>query len=118
MRTEIVGRKLSDRERAVIEELLNSTPELWNKYSRQLDSVRVAEMSDGGMGSLLFDSKRGKQRSLEKSIVEGEFLDKDDVVVSISLNVDQYGDLFELDAWKVDFSPLIAWPEPEQVAVK
>jgi hypothetical protein len=28
------------------------------------------------------------------------------VPVSVALNVDQHGELFELDLWKVDFSPL------------
>jgi hypothetical protein len=28
------------------------------------------------------------------------------VLVSVALNVDQRGELFELDLWKVDFSPL------------
>jgi hypothetical protein len=28
------------------------------------------------------------------------------MLVSVALNVDQRGELFELDLWKVDFSPL------------
>ena len=40
-----------------------------------------------------------------------QFRDKDGVLVSASLNVDQNGALFEVDIWKVDFSPVIELSE-------
>ena len=39
-----------------------------------------------------------------------QFKDQDGIEVSVSLNVDQFGQLFEVDIWKVDFSPLIRIP--------
>jgi hypothetical protein len=61
-------------------------------------------MNDGGMGSLRFVGSA--DRRFGKCIGEAEFDDLDGVPVSVALNVDQYGQLFELDLWKVDFSPL------------
>ncbi|MCK1651415.1 hypothetical protein IVA88_08165 [Bradyrhizobium sp. 149] len=64
----------------------------------------VEEMNDGGMGSLLFAGSA--DRRFGKCIGEAEFDDADGVLVSVALNVDQRGELFEVDLWKVDFSPL------------
>jgi hypothetical protein len=64
----------------------------------------VEEMNDGGMGSLRFVGSA--DRRLGKCIGEAEFDDADGVTVSVALNVDQRGELFELDIWKVNFSPL------------
>src|SRR2546421_11169790 len=64
----------------------------------------VEDMNDGGMGSLLFVGSA--DRRFGKCIGEAEFDDADGVLVSVALNIDQRGKLFELDLWKVDFSPL------------
>ncbi|PPQ19023.1 hypothetical protein CV770_12900 [Bradyrhizobium sp. AC87j1] len=64
----------------------------------------VEEMNDGGMGSLRFVGSA--DRRLGKCIGEAEFDDADGVPVSVALNIDQRGELYELDFWKVDFSPL------------
>jgi hypothetical protein len=32
------------------------------------------------------------------------------VALSITINADQHGSLFEMDIWKVDFTPLIRLP--------
>ncbi|WP_420885213.1 DUF6984 family protein, partial [Candidatus Symbiothrix dinenymphae] len=37
-------------------------------------------------------------------------VDEDGVDVIASLNIDDTGDLYELDIWKTDFSPLIKLP--------
>ena len=39
-----------------------------------------------------------------------EFTDSDGVVVSVTLNLDQRGKLFEVDVWKTDFQPVIDVP--------
>ena len=44
-------------------------------------------------------------------ISEAEYFDKDGVIVSIVLNLDHTGRLYEYDSWKVDFSERIALPE-------
>jgi hypothetical protein len=64
----------------------------------------VEEMNDGGMGSLRFVGVQG--RHLGKCVGSAEFIDADGILASVALNVDQNGELFELDIWKVDFSPL------------
>ena len=83
---------------------------------RQLELARVRDMDDGGMGSLKFAGD--ESRSLGSCLVEAEFLDRDGVPVSIALNADTYGRLYELDMWKVDFAPLQEYPDFEQVTIK
>ena len=69
-------------------------------------------MKDSGMGSLLLFTKktRNKNRVFGECIAEYLFHDEDGVEVNVALNIDEDGDLFELDIWKVDFSPLIHLP--------
>jgi hypothetical protein len=43
-------------------------------------------------------------------LVEAEYVDSDAVLVSIAVNADQTGQPFEIDFWKVDFSPLKQYP--------
>ncbi|MBK6296439.1 MAG: hypothetical protein IPF55_21165 [Rhodoferax sp.] len=38
--------------------------------------------------------------------------------MSIVVNVDKRGNLFELDFWKVDFSPLCQYPTPDRLVLK
>jgi hypothetical protein len=69
----------------------------------------VEDMEDGGMGSLLFASSTTKPR-YGRTVSEAWFLDSDRVPVVVSLNLDQNDELFELDSWKVDFSPRRSLP--------
>jgi hypothetical protein len=64
----------------------------------------VEPMSDGGMGSLQFGSR--SNRRFGSCIASATFTDTDGVPVSATLNVDQFGELFELDIFKADFSAL------------
>jgi len=84
----------------------------------QLGSSRVVEMGDGGMGSLKFQSRGGKDPRLGETVSQAEFIDEDGVAVSATINLDQYGNLYELDVWKVDFSPLKRWPKPQELVVR
>jgi hypothetical protein len=81
-----------------------------------LDLLNVEEMNDGGMGGLYFVSpqKAKSERRFGKCISERQFSDSDNIPILISVNVDEAGDLFELDIWKVDYSPLIRIPECEK----
>ena len=72
-------------------------------------------MNDGGMGSLEFESCKPSRKAHE--LVEAQFEDIDGTLVSVSVNVDQDGDLFELDFWKVDFSPLLRFPAASAVVI-
>lgn len=73
-------------------------------------NLRLKTMNDGEMGSLLFENLDGVERRLGETVAECYFEDSDGTLVSATLNLDQYGALFELDVWKVDFSKLQRWP--------
>lgn len=82
----------------------------------QLECAQVRDMDDGGMGSLQFAG--GERRSLGSCLVEADYLDRDGVPVSIALNLDTNGLLYELDMWKVDFAPLKEYPDLKRVTIK
>jgi hypothetical protein len=76
----------------------------------------VRDMDDGGMGSITFDIE-GNQRRNEQ-VAKAEYIDDDGVLVDIELSSDENGNLFELDFWKVDFSPLKVYPSIEKIEIK
>jgi hypothetical protein len=41
---------------------------------------------------------------------EKVFIDSDGIPIMVYLDLDQSGALYELDIWKVDFSPVIKYP--------
>jgi hypothetical protein len=82
----------------------------------QLECAQVRGMDDGAMGSLEFAG--GGHRFLGSCLVEAEYLDRDGVPVSVALNSDANGLLYELDMWKVDFAPLLEYPNFEYVTIK
>jgi hypothetical protein len=100
------GRKLRPAERAVVTALVPSVTAV-------LEDAVVVEMRDGGMGSIRF--LNGGERRRSRSIAEAQYVDDDGVLVVIELNVDEKDELFELDFWKVDFSPLRRYPNPEDL---
>lgn len=103
-----MSRTLKLRERSFIKMILKNNSEA--KYLLPyLSKYLVEEMEDGSMGGLKFISEK-KDRHLGKKIASFDFIDEDDVPVSVTLNVDNYGDLYELDIWKIDFSPLKSLP--------
>jgi hypothetical protein len=78
------------------------------------DRLRVEPMDDGGMGSLRFESDTPDPH-FGKELAACEFEDEDGVLVSVTLNVDRGGKLFELDVWKTDFNALRRWPALGQI---
>jgi hypothetical protein len=74
-------------------------------------------MSDGGMGSIKFLHADDRVRRLGFEVAKATYTDDDGIPVSIALNLDQYGDLFELDFWKVDFSSLVRYPRVDELRV-
>jgi len=81
-----------------------------------MSSIKLEVMDDGGMGSHKFhntniDSKLGREAS------SCSFIDTDGIAVSATLNLDQYGSLFELDLFKGDFSKLQKWPLASELKV-
>ena len=83
---------------------------------RQLDRAQVRDMDDGGMGSLEFAGD--SFRSLGWCLVKASYLDSDGMPVSIALNLDTNGQLYELDMWRVDFAPLRQYPDFERSTVE
>ena len=79
-----------------------------------LDALRVKPMSDGGMGSLAI-LPLDDTRKYGSSPGKCHFYDVDGVPVSAELNLDQDGAPYEIDVWKVDFSPTVAWPSRQEL---
>ncbi len=79
----------------------------------ELDKATVSDMNDGGMEGIRFigpvDATYGS------SLCEADGKDADGVPLSISINLDKQDNLFELDIWKVDFSPLKRYPTPDML---
>ena len=82
----------------------------------KLDAYRVINMDDGGMGGLEFLPGRPERKMLEQ-IAEGSYLDVDGIHVSVTVNLDQEGELFELDSWKVNNDQLIRVPGGSEVPI-
>lgn len=104
-------RKLRSQEKFLLKELL-SKGNLTLPYDLDNDLV-ASEMYDGDMGSLLLHPpgvKESDQRSFGCQISECIFKDKDNVDVIASLNLDEKGNLYELDIWKTDYNPIIQLP--------
>lgn len=77
------------------------------------DKLLVRPMEDGQMGSLhLFpNGLTDENRLFGQQVSEHQFTDIDGVDVIASLYLDGANNLFELDMWKTNFSPLIKIPE-------
>lgn len=76
-----------------------------------LDNYLVQPMEDGGMGSLTIIPCQFKsviKRDDGPMVAEIHSFDKDQVEVIISLFLDTQNTPYELDIWKVDFTPLIS----------
>ena len=103
---------MSGPEADLLVALIDMLPQA-SELRSQMAGALVQKMQDGGMGSLRFVCPDEHRTAHE--VVAAKALDSDGVPLEISLNLDQYGKLFELDLWKVDFSPLHHLPEPAQV---
>ena len=106
------GRPLRPIERDLIERMLT-----WEnaEVDAKLSSSLVEDLQDGGMGSVLFLTPGKSSRHLGKAVARAEYIDEDGVPVSIVINVDQDGELYEVDFWKVDFSPLRRYPKISEI---
>ncbi len=105
------SRKPSILEQQLIELLINKSS--MNIRCNWKESLWVKPMKDGEMGSLLLfpNGKIEENRLFGKCVSEHQFTDKDGVEVIAALNIDNEGELFEIDIWKTDFSPLISLPK-------
>lgn len=84
--------------------------------SVDLTNLKVSEMEDGHMGSLLlFVDGKYIRRESPIYVSECQFKDVDGVVVIATLYSDVNGVLSEVDIWKTNFEPLIALPSSYDV---
>lgn len=103
-------RKLTSQEKNLINLLITkskiSFPDDWDK------NLSVIPMQDGKMGSLYLIPNNiiNRERKFGKQISDIQFNDLDGIEVIASLNLDEEGELFELDMWKTNYSKLIAIP--------
>ena len=74
-----------------------------------LADTPVRVMDDGQMGSLEFVGAEGRRAGRNAGCAE--FSDADGVTVNAALLLDQEGRPFQLDIWKVDFTPLVRIPD-------
>jgi hypothetical protein len=111
------ARQLRNNERDLIAAMLLGKPS-HAELLRGLEARAVEDMQDGGMGSIRFVDDCGAGRHLGNVIAEAEYTDDDGVVVSIALNTDTSGGFYEVDFWKVDFSPLLRYPSPSDLRIK
>lgn len=74
-----------------------------------LHTTEVVELTPTGIGSLRFINHMPNRR-LGERIASTQFLDEDGVPVLVALYLDQAGELYELDCWKADDSPLLRIP--------
>ena len=105
-------RPLTKAEADLLTALIDMMPD-GARIRRQIAGARVQEMKDSRMGSLRFIN--GGSHRMHGEPIAAKATDEDGVPLEISINLDENGDLFELDIWKVDFSPLRRLPEPAQV---
>lgn len=106
-------RPLTNDEANLIKILLANKKKQYAKLKISF-SDSVISLDDGGMGSFLFFNEQNEKSNLEIiPISEYQFSDKDNVPVLATLYSYSDGRLYELDIWKVDFSPLLAYPNTQ-----
>ena len=109
-------RRLRKSERDLIGAMLGGKPSHAELIS-SLNADTVEDMQDGGMGGIRFCGDDRGKRPLA-GIAEAEYTDDDGVLVSIVLNTDTKGAIYEVDFWKTDFSPLRRYPPPSELRLK
>lgn len=110
----ITGRRIRNDEAALLRAMLRDRSAEW---TAQIPGAMVKQMTDGAQASFQFASKLPGFRRFGKQVAEAAYTDDDGTHVSITINVDENGDLFELDVWKVDDTPLIRFPTPDDIVL-
>jgi hypothetical protein len=110
-------RELREDESRVIRKMLFQIG-VGTEFEDQLAAMKVQTMADGGMGSIRFyDGRDRSPLDYGGQIAEAAFQDADGMPVSVTLSVDRAGQLFEMDVFKADFSPLIRYPALDDLAI-
>jgi len=105
-------RVIRDEEKKMIQKLLENHP-LYNKYENTIQHQKVRTMLDGDMGSIEFFCE--KYAPMGGILAEAEYMDIDNIKVIITIIYNKFGELWEIDFWKVDFSSLKKYPKPEDL---
>lgn len=106
------GRNIKEDEKVLITSILKLADS-----AERIPSIPevVYDLDDGGMGSIKFTNNL--ERVYDKDILQVNYIDSDKTPVVIALTVDDRGDLFELDFWKVNFEKLLRYPEPHEIKI-
>jgi hypothetical protein len=110
------SRRLRPEEVILIAEML-SPGHARSEFITRNSGYYVQDMNDGGMGSIRFLAESETDPRFAGEIARAEYLDRDGILVSITINSNQHGELYEVDFWKTDFSPLHQYPEPSQLRI-
>ena len=113
----MVCRNFTKEETVIVSFLLRAAKKDDFYISNFISETQCSDMKDGGMGSLHF-MPRGQMvanddREFDYEMRPCHFMDEDGVLVCVALYADSVGLPFELDVWKVNFSPLIRMPNEE-----
>lgn len=102
----IKKRHITKQEESLLEELISKAN--INISFNWKKELLVSDLIDGGMGSLSLYPPRitDKKREFGSQVSDCQFKDTDGVIVIASLYLDKEGNMYELDIWKTDFSPL------------
>ena len=106
------GRPLREEEKRLILAIAGTTSALKLRQIGDLDDIRVLDMNDGGMGSVRVIGSDDVASRRAVPVASGLFADEDGVPISVQLNNDQFGRLYEIDIWKADFSSVKKYPSP------
>lgn len=100
-----MARRLTESAKFLLAMLLrDGYPQFCTREKR--NAYQVIVMNDGGVYSLEFLPGR-PERKMSEQIAEGSYLDADGIQVSVTVNLDQEGEMFELDSRKVNNDRLI-----------
>jgi len=103
-------RALKKEEQELISFMLKDNKEFEYFITHQLTHSKVEEMNDGNMGSLKFLSVKNIKSKMKEEIARIDLHDIDGIPLSITLNINTDNELYELDIFKGDFSPLKKFP--------
>ena len=110
-------RRLRAEERELIIAMVRDLPEAQNLL-RGINNAVVEDMNDGGTGSLKFIDLTKTKTRIAMQVCAATFMDMDGMPASVTINIDQDGDLFELDIFKADNSRLKSFPSPGEVSLQ
>jgi hypothetical protein len=103
-------RALRKEEQELIAFMLRGKPDFSDYITNQLPHSIVEEMNDGGMGSLKFLSVKDVKSIMKDEVARIDLRDIDGINLSITININTDGEIYELDVFKGDSSPLKQFP--------